>query len=107
MAAPKSAAIGTELEGTWNGTIEFQGKQERLVLKLINQADGSASGSVVDLDGSNVEIPVGITQKASAVTIEVTSVAASFVGTLSGANLAGTWNQGPVSLPVTFTRGAK
>jgi hypothetical protein len=107
VAAPKSAAIGKDLEGTWSGTIEFQGKQEHLVLKLINQADGSASGSVVDLDGSNVEIPVGITQKASAVTIEVTSVAASFAGTLNGANLVGTWNQGPLSLPVTFTRGAK
>jgi hypothetical protein len=107
VAAPKSAAIGKDLEGTWSGTIEFQGKQEHLVLKLINQADGSASGSVVDLDGSNVEIPVGITHKASAVTIEVTSVAASFAGTLNGANLVGTWNQGPLSLPVTFTRGAK
>ncbi len=106
-AAPKSAPIGKELEGTWNGAIEFQGKKERLVLKLTNQADGSATGSIVDLDGSNVEIPVAISQKASSVTIEVTSVAASFTGTLNGADIAGTWNQGPLSLPVTFTRGTK
>jgi hypothetical protein len=106
-AVPKSAAIGKDLEGTWNGTIDVQGKKERLVLKLANQADGSATGSIVDLDGSNVEIPIGISQKASSVTIDITSVAATFTGTLNGADLTGTWNQGPVSLPVTFTRGAK
>jgi hypothetical protein len=106
-AAPRSAAIGKELEGTWNGAIEFQGKTERLVLKLTNQADGSAIGSIVDLDGSNLEIPVGISQKAANVTIEVAAVAASITGTLNGADLTGTWNQGPVSLPVVFTRGAK
>ena len=106
-AVPKSAAIGKELEGTWTGAIDVQGKKERLVLKLTNQPDGSATGSIVDLDGSNVEIPVGISQKASSVTIEVISVAATFAGTLNGADLTGTWNQGPVSLPVTFTRSAK
>jgi hypothetical protein len=106
-AAPKSAAIGTDLEGVWNGTIEFQGKQERLVLKMANLPDGSSAGTVLDVDGSNVEIPIAMRQIASNVTIEVAAVAATFTGALKGTELAGTWNQGPVSLPVTFTRGAK
>jgi hypothetical protein len=106
-AVPKSAAIGKELEGTWNTTIDVQGKKERLVLTLANQVDGSATGSIVDIDGSNVEIPVGISQNASSVTIDIASVAARFTGTLNGSDLTGTWNQGPVSLPVTFTRSAK
>lgn len=106
-AAPKSAAIGTELEGTWNGTVEFDGKKERLVLKLANRADGTAAGTVLDLDGSNVEIPIAMTQQAAHVMIEVATVSASFTGVLNGSKLAGTWNQGALALPLTFTRAAK
>ena len=106
-AAPKSAAIGKELEGTWSGTVEFGGKQERLVLKLTNRADGTSAGTILDLDGSNVDIPIAVTQKAASVTVEVSSVSASFTGVLNGNELTGTWNQGPLTLPLTFTRGAK
>jgi hypothetical protein len=106
-SVPKSAPIDKELEGTWNGTVEVEGKKERLVLKLANREDGTAAGSILDLDGSNVEIPVGMTQKAGTVTIEVAAVSASFTGVLKGNELTGTWNQGPVTLPVTFTRAAK
>ncbi|HMB81563.1 MAG TPA: hypothetical protein VKI43_15900 [Vicinamibacterales bacterium] len=105
--APKSAAISKELEGTWNGTLSAEGREERLVLKLANQADGTATGTIVDLDGSNVEIPVAITQKASAVTIDVTSVGGSFSAILNAGEMAGTWTQGPVALPVTFRRAGK
>lgn len=107
QAAPTSAAIGKELEGTWNGTVEFEGKKERLVLTLANRTDGTAAGTILDLDGSNVEIPIAMTQSAAHVTIEVVAVGASFTGVLSGAALTGTWNQGPLSLPLSFTRGAK
>lgn len=106
-AAPKNTAIGEELEGTWNGTVEFEGKRERLVLKMANEADGTAAGTVVDRDGSNVAIPIGIAQKAVSVTIEVAAVKASFTGVLNGNELTGTWSQGPLTLPVTFTRAAK
>jgi hypothetical protein len=105
--APKSAAIGKDLEGVWNGTIDFQGKKERLVLTMRNQPDGSSAGTVLDVDGGNVEIPIAMRETAADVTIEVAAVAATFTGALKGTELAGTWNQGPFSLPVTFTRGAK
>jgi hypothetical protein len=107
QAAPRSAAIGKEFEGTWSGTIAVDGKKERLVLKMANQQDGTATGTILDLDGSNVEIPVGITQKAANVTIEVAAVSASFTGVLNGDELSGSWKQGPLTLPLTFTRGAK
>ena len=101
-AAPKNAAIGKELEGTWQGALDVNGAQMRLVVKMANQPDGTAAGTIVSPDGSNVEIPIGITQKAANVTIDVPSVGASFVGVLSGADLAGTWTQGPSSLPLTL-----
>jgi hypothetical protein len=106
--APKGSRISTELEGTWNGTIDAGDKQERLILKMANQADGTSSGTILDQDGSNVEIPIAITQKASDVTIEVTAVGGSFAAVLTGGTeLTGTWTQGPLSLPLTFTRVTK
>jgi hypothetical protein len=109
LPAPKSAAIGKELEGTWHGALDVNGAQMRLVVKMANQADGTAAGTIVSPDGSGVEIAIGMTQKASSVTIDVASVGASFVGALNaeGTELAGTWTQGPSSLPLTLRRKEK
>jgi hypothetical protein len=106
--APKSEPIGKELEGTWNGTLEVEGKQERLVLKMSNQTDGTSAGTILDLDGSGVEIPIAVTQQTTNVTIEVVSVGASYVAMLNARNeLVGTWTQGSIKLPLTFKRAAK
>jgi hypothetical protein len=104
--APKNAAIGKELEGIWNGALDLGGRQMRIVLKMSNQPDGTATGTIVSADGSGVEIPIGMTQKGSNLTIEVASVGASYVGVLNetGTELAGTWTQGLGSLPLTFRR---
>ena len=69
--APKNAAIGKELEGTWNGALDLDGRQMRITLKMANQPDGTATGTVVSADGSGVEIPIAMTQKAASLTIEV------------------------------------
>jgi hypothetical protein len=71
---------------------------------MSNQPDGTASGTIVSPDGTGVEVPVAITQKASNLTIDVVSVGASFAGVLNaaGTELAGTWKQGSSSLPLTF-----
>jgi hypothetical protein len=107
QAAPKSATIAKEFEGSWNGTIEAGGKNERLVLKMKNESDGTASGTILDLDGSNVEIPVAMTQNGATLTIEVAAVNAVYTATLTGSELTGTWAQGGLTLPLSFTRGTK
>jgi hypothetical protein len=103
---PKSPPIGKELVGTWNGTLDAEGRQIRLVLKMANQPDGTATGTIVSLDGSGVEIPIAIAHKASNVTIDVPSVGIKYVGVLNaaGTELVGTWTQGPGELPLTFRR---
>jgi hypothetical protein len=105
-AAPKNAAIGKELEGTWNGAVDLNGTPMRIVLKMANQADGTSAGTVMSPDGSGMEIPIAITQKAQSVNLEVPSVSASFTGSLNtaGTELAGTWTQQGVSLPLTLKR---
>ena len=106
VPAPTSAAIGRELEGTWHGTLDVNGASMRLIVKMANRPDGTATGTVVSPDGSGVEIPIGMTQKASSVTIEVPSLSASFVAVLndSGTELTGTWTQRDASLPLTLSR---
>jgi hypothetical protein len=103
-AAPKNAPIGKELEGTWNGTLDVNGVQMRLIMKMANQPDGTAVGTVASPDGSGVEIPIAMTQNAAKVTVDVPSVGASFAGVLNapGTEMAGTWTQQGSAMPVTF-----
>jgi hypothetical protein len=79
----------------------------RLVVKMANQPDGTATGTIVSPDGSGVEIPIAMTEKGSNVTVDVTSVGASFVAVLNAAatELVGTWTQGTATLPLTLRRG--
>jgi hypothetical protein len=107
-ATPKSAPIGKQLEGTWNGTLEVDGKPMRLVVKMANQPDGTAAGTVMSPDGSGTEIPIAMTHKASTVTIDVVQVGASFSGELNaaGTELTGTWTQQSLALPLTLRRAA-
>jgi len=104
VPAPKSAPIAKELEGTWNGTLDVDGAPMRLVVKMANRTDGTAAGTVASPDGSGVEIPIGMTQEGSSVTIDVPSVGASFVGILNpaGTELSGTWTQRSAALPLTL-----
>jgi hypothetical protein len=105
-AVPKSASIGKELEGTWNGTLETAGGQMRLTLKMANQPDGTAAGTIVSVDGSGVEIPITIKQNAASLAIDLPTVGASFTGVLNpaGTELTGTWTQQSLTLPLTFQR---
>ncbi len=109
MAAPaRNAPIGKELEGSWNGTLEVDGKQSRLVLTMSNQSDGSATGNIFKID-EGLEIPIAIiTQKASSLTLDLKVVGASFSGNLNpeGTELAGTLSEGSLRLPLTFRRTA-
>jgi len=104
--APKSPLIGKELEGTWNGTLETGEGKMRLILKMANQADGTATGTIVSPDGTGVEIPIAMTQKDSSVTIEVPSVGVSYAGVLNpaGTELVGKWTQRSTLLRLTFRR---
>jgi hypothetical protein len=102
----KNASIGKELEGTWNATL---GGAERLVLTLSNRPDGTATGSVVNLDEGGLTVPIAtITQTAAGVTFEFKAIAGSYSGALAagGTELVGTYRQGATVVPLTFQRAA-
>jgi hypothetical protein len=101
----KSTPITKDLEGTWEGPLDVNGQVLRLVLKLANGPDG-ATATLISLDQSNAEIPVAtVTQTGSRVKLLVTMVSGTFDGELKGGELAGTWTQGPLNLPLVFKRG--
>ncbi len=104
MPAPKSPPIAKELEGSWHGTLEAGGRQMRMVVKMANQPDGTATGTVVSVDGTGVEIPIAIAQKGSAVALDVATVGASYSGVLNAAltEMTGTWTQRGMALPLTL-----
>jgi hypothetical protein len=106
-APAKNPRIAKELEGTWSGTLEVNGAPMRILLKMANQADGTSTGSVANLDQGAVDIPVsGIAQTAANVNIDVKMVNGSFSGAVNaaGTELTGTWSQGTFSAPLTFRR---
>jgi len=104
----KSTAIAKDLEGSWEGTLDTGGQQLRLTLKMSNQADGTAAGTMISLDQGGAVIPITtITQKGSSLKLELKSISGAFTGELKEGTLAGEWTQGPGTFPLVFKRPAK
>lgn len=102
--AAKSTPITADVAGTWEGALDVNGTTLRLVATLTDHSDG-ATGTVVSVDQGGVEIPIAtIVQAATHVTLTVSAIGAVFEGDLKNGQLAGTWKQGPGSLPLVFKR---
>lgn len=103
---PKSAKITTQLEGTWNGTLDVRGGM-RVIVRMVNQPDGTSSGTMVSVDEGNLEIPMAIVQDGSTLRLNSPVIGSSYLGTLNAAGneLTGTYttSQG-VALPLTLRR---
>jgi len=106
-APPKNAPLTKDLEGTWEGTLDVNGTMLRLSLKLANQ-DGGATGLLVSIDQGGAEIPLSsIVQSGANLKFTVPAVGGSYDGALKDGQIAGTWTQGPGSLPLSFKRAAR
>jgi hypothetical protein len=104
--AGKSAPISKQLEGTWKGTLNVDGKRLELVMTVSNQPDGTATGSIIS-DG--LEIPITFKQEGSIVSIDLKSVGESYSGKLNaeGTELTGTLTQAAIAMPLTFRRSGE
>jgi hypothetical protein len=104
-ATPRSPAITRQLEGAWSGSVEADGKRITLLLKLTNHGDGTSTGVLVSAEGMEIAI-TRIAQDGASVRLDVSRVGGAYEGKLDSeaGELAGTWTQGPVSLPLTFKR---
>jgi hypothetical protein len=102
---PKSTPITKELEGSWEGPLDVEGTTLRLVLKLSNQPDGTATGTLVSVDQGGAELPIAtIIQTGTHLKVVVLAVAGTYEGDLKDDQLSGTWTQGQRSFPLVLKR---
>jgi len=102
---PTSAPFGEELEGTWHGALSDTSGQFQLLLTMVNQPDGSAVATIVNLDEGSLQLPVVVSKNGSKVTIESHVVESAFTGELrASGELVGTFHQGAFEIPLTFAR---
>ncbi|MPY90205.1 MAG: hypothetical protein GEU99_20055 [Luteitalea sp.] len=104
---PESTPITADLEGSWEGAVvDGKGKTLRLVLKLSNQPDGVAAGTLVSLDqGGGAEIPIlAVVQAGSHLTLDVRAVTGTYEGDFDAGQLTGTWTQAGTTQPLVFKR---
>ncbi len=104
----RSTPIAKEFEGAWEGVLNTpDGQKLRIRVTLANGSDG-ATGTFASLDQGGNEVPLTtITQKASQITLELKMAGVTYSGEIKGEEIAGTFTQGPGSLPLTFKRAAK
>jgi len=103
------APATNDLVGNWKGTLEVGQAKLRLLFKISRTPAGVLSAKLDSLDQGARDIPVEtIVTKDNTVRMEVKSVQGVYEGSLdeAGKKIAGTWQQGPQSLPLTLERSA-
>jgi pimeloyl-ACP methyl ester carboxylesterase len=106
VAPPLAAVVPV---GDWLGTLETGGVQLKLVFHLTVLSDGSLAATVDSIDEGAKGIPVAkASVQGGVVTLDLSALAASFVGTLnsSGDEILGTWSQRGLSVPLALKRVA-
>jgi len=102
---PKSTPVTKDLEGSWEGSLDVDGKTLRLVLKLANQPNGPATATLVSVDQGGAEIPVAaVVQTGSQLKVLVPVIVGNYEGELKDGVLTGKWTQGPRTWPLVFKR---
>src|SRR5262245_4205729 len=108
--APKADAgkPAPSVVGDWIGVLDAQGQTLHLAVHITKNGDGTLAATLDSVEQGAMGIPVSKVGYADGVlTLELAAVQARFEGTVGkdGAEIAGSWTQGPGSLPLTFTRG--
>jgi uncharacterized protein (TIGR03067 family) len=97
--------IAKEFAGDWEGALNASGQTLRIAFKLTNDADGLATGTLVSVDQGNSEGPIAaVLQNGNTLKLVIPAVRGGYEGELKDGQIAGTWTQGPNSLPLVLKR---
>lgn len=105
-----TAAPAPPVVGDWQGALSANGATLRLALHITQDKDGKLGGTMDSLDQNAMGLPItAITFNAPDLHFEIGSVGGIYDGKIGKDNpeIAGQWQQGPASLPLTFTKTAK
>jgi pimeloyl-ACP methyl ester carboxylesterase len=110
FSAPAAMAADKDAAGIWQGKLTVQGGISlRLVVHIARKGDALA-GSMDSPDQGAKDIPVSkILFEKGKLTLTVAAIAGTFEGAMNdaGTEIAGTWKQGAVELPLTLARNSK
>jgi hypothetical protein len=78
----------------------------RLIVSISNQPDGTALAHSVSVDEGGMIVPLVVVQDGTNVRVESKATRIAYTGVLNagGTELTGTFTQGALSVPMTFTR---
>ena len=105
-AAAKPPAKPSDIDGTWQGTLEYgQGMKLRVVAHIANTADG-LTVTMESPDQGATAIPAAITRTGDTVKLDIQVVGASFEGKIGPGidTMVGTFTQNGMPLPLTLKR---
>ena len=104
----QSTAVAKEMEGDWEGDMNFIDHNVHVRLSLANQADGRASGKLFLKGRRDVNLSVAlVTQDSNVLTLEAPEAGVIYDGRFRGGEFSGTWEQGPFEFALVLHRAAK
>jgi hypothetical protein len=104
---PRSTAIAKEIEGRWVGEYELGGYTRHVTITLANRTGAPATAEFVVVGKRTTNLPVDlITQDEGLLRIESEAFGINFEGRFrkESGDIKGTFEQGPVELPLTLRR---
>ncbi|HEX8672576.1 MAG TPA: alpha/beta fold hydrolase [Longimicrobium sp.] len=97
---------GARLPGNYNGALDAGAIKLRLALSIERGANGALGGALTSVDQGGVRLPATVLpQGDTAVRIEASGAVFQARISANGDTLAGTWDQGGATLPLTLVRG--
>lgn len=95
-----------DITGQWNGVLDVQGYQLRLVFH-VSEADNGYTSTMDSPDQGATGIPVTKTTfEAPSITFEVADLDVQYQGTLDGSSIQGTFRQRGMEIPMALSRDA-
>ena len=97
-------SLAQDVTGQWNGVLNVQGTNLRLVFH-INKTNDSYTSTMDSPDQGAFGIPVtAITFDGSKLSLTVSNISLSYEGAFKTDSIVGTFKQGGLSLPLTLKR---
>jgi hypothetical protein len=102
---PRNTAVAKAMEGKWVGEYELMGYSRQVTVTFTNHGADPATVDWVIVGKRVNNLPVDVVQRdGDFVRSESHSFGINFEGRLRGAELDGTYEQGPVELPLVLKR---
>ena len=102
---PRNTAVAKEMEGKWIGEYELMGYPRHVTVTFTNRAAEPAKVEWVIVGKKVNNLPVDLVHRdGDFVRIESHEIGINFEGRLRGNELDGTYEQGPIELPLVLKR---